>query len=114
MQGGLTEGSSTVQFESEAKRALDTATARGAEYADVRFGAVRDEHIEVRNGIVAGFHDSESAGFSVRVFRDGAWGFASSAVITDAEIDRVAASAVDIAKASAKVKGHGIDLAPAG
>jgi TldD protein len=103
-----------VQFESEAKRALDTAAARGADYADVRFGGVRDEHVEVRNGVVAGFHDGESAGFSVRVLRDGAWGFASSAVITDAEIDRVAASAVEIARASATVKGKGIQLAPAG
>ena len=103
-----------MQFESEAKRALDTATARGAEYADVRFGATREEHVEVRNGTVAGFHDSESAGFSVRVFRDGAWGFASSAVMTDGEIDRVAALAVEVAKASATVKGHGITLAPAG
>lgn len=101
-------------FESEAKRALDTAAARGADYADVRFGDVRDEHVEVRNGIVAGFHDSESAGFSVRVLRDGAWGFASSAEMSDVEIDRVAAQAVDIAKASAKVKGKGITLAPAG
>src|ERR1700730_4207363 len=103
-----------LQFASEAKRALDTAVARGADYADVRFGSVRDEHVEVRNGNVSGFHDGESAGFSVRVFRAGAWGFASSAVMTDGEIDRVAGLAVDIAKASAKVKGGGITLAPAG
>jgi TldD protein len=103
-----------LQFASEAKRALDTAAARGADYADVRFGSVRDEHVEVRNGVVAGFQDSESAGFSVRVFRAGAWGFASSAVMTDGEIDRVAGLAVDVAKASAKVKSGGITLAPAG
>ena len=36
-----------VRFEAEAKRALDTANARGADYADVRFGAVHDEHVEV-------------------------------------------------------------------
>ena len=103
-----------MRFESEAQRALDTAVARGAEYADVRFGSIRDEHVEVRNGVVAGFQDSESMGFSVRVFRDGAWGFASSAAISDAEIDRIAAQAVDVAKASARVKGEGIHLAPAG
>jgi len=103
-----------VRFEAEAKRALDTATARGADYADVRFGAVHDEHVEVRNGVVSGLADSESFGFSVRVLRDGAWGFASSADISDAEIDRVAAKAVEVANASAKVKGLGISLAPAG
>jgi TldD protein len=109
----MTKGGS-VQFESEVKRALDTAAARGADYTDVRFGSVRDEHVEVRNGTVAGFDDSESMGFSVRVLREGAWGFASSAIITDAEIDRIAGLAVDIAKASGKVKGNGITLEPAG
>ena len=103
-----------MRFEAEAKRALDTASARGAQYADVRIGSVRDERVEVRNGVVAGFHDAESLGFSVRVFRDGAWGFAASADISDAEIDRVAAQAVDVAIASAKVKGGGIRLDPAG
>ena len=103
-----------MQFEAEAKRALDTASARGADYADVRFGSVRDERVEVRNGVVAGFHDTESLGFSVRVYRDGAWGFAASADIADPEIDRVAAQAVDVARASAKVKGDGIRLDPAG
>ena len=103
-----------MQFESEAKRALDTAVARGAAYADVRFGASREEHVQVRNGVLSEFHDSESMGFSVRVLLDGAWGFASSAVVTDAEIDRVAALAADVARASAKVKGHGITLLPAG
>lgn len=104
-----------MRFESEAQRALDTAVARGAEYADVRFGVVRDEHIEVRNGVVSGMSDTESAGFSIRAFLDGAWGFASSAVIGDAEIDRIAGLAVETAKASAKVKhGQHITLLPAG
>ena len=103
-----------VRFESEVKRALDTAVKAGAEYADVRFGAVHDEHVEVRNGTVSGIEDAESTGFSVRVLRDGAWGFASSALIEDAEIDRIAAVAVDIARASARVKGDGITLLPAG
>jgi len=104
-----------VKFESEAQRALDTSVSRGADYADVRFGLMRDEHIEIRNGVVSGMSDTESAGFSVRAFYDGAWGFASSAVVSDAEVDRVSALAVDIAKASAQVKGNQrITLLPAG
>ena len=43
----------------------------------------------------------ESEGFGVRVLVDGAWGFASSHVLTAAEADRVAAEAVRIARASA-------------
>ena len=42
-----------MQFRAEAERVLDTATSRGAAYADVRFERVRSERIEVRNGEVA-------------------------------------------------------------
>jgi TldD protein len=103
-----------VQFESEAQRALDTAVARGAGYADVRFGVIRDEHAEVRNGVVASLSDSSSAGFSIRVLVNGAWGFASSAAIDSVEIDRVAALAVEVAKASGTVQTHQITVQPVG
>jgi TldD protein len=103
-----------LQFEAEAQRALDTASSLGAQYADVRFGESRDEHIEVRNGIVSGISDSDSAGFSVRALVNGAWGFASSAAITNEEIDRIAGLAVGIARASARVKGQGISVSPVG
>jgi TldD protein len=103
-----------LQFEAEAQRALDTATARGAEYADVRFGVVRDEHAEVRNGNVAGLSDASSTGFSVRALVNGAWGFASSASLEGAEIDRIAAQAVEVARASGAVSTHRIEIAPAG
>ena len=103
-----------MQFESEAQSALDTAVARGAEYADVRFGVMREEHAEVRNGVVASLSDASSNGFSVRALVDGAWGFASSAALDRSEIDRVAAQAVDIARASGTVKTHRITVAPVG
>ena len=103
-----------MQFETEAQRALDVATGSGVQYADVRFGTVHDEHIEVRNGVVNALSDQESVGFSVRVLLDGAWGFASSAVIEDSEIDRIAALAVGVARASAKVRSGAIELLPAG
>ena len=103
-----------MQFEAEALRALDIATARGAQYADVRFGIVRGEHIEVRNGNVAGLSDASSSGFSVRALVNGAWGFASSASLESAEIDRVAAQAASIARASGSVSRHRIEIAPAG
>jgi TldD protein len=103
----------SLPFESEAQRVLDTAAHLGAGYADVRFGSTRDEHIEVRNGVVSSLSDGESVGFSVRTLVDGAWGFASSADLSTAELDRVAALAVGIAKASAKTRGQPISLVPA-
>jgi TldD protein len=82
-------------------RALDTATRRGASYADVRVVHSLSESISVKSGRVEGVASGESEGFGVRVLVDGAWGFASSRSIDAAEIDRVAAEAVRIARASA-------------
>ena len=43
----------------------------------------------------------ESLGFGVRVLVDGAWGFAASNRLDPLELDRVAAQAVEVARASA-------------
>ena len=82
-------------------RALDTASARGAGYADVRVVRRLEESIAIKTGRVEGVASGESEGFGVRVLVDGAWGFAASHVLTAAEADRVAAEAVRIARASA-------------
>jgi TldD protein len=82
-------------------RALDTATARGAAYADVRIVGRLEESISVKTGRVEGVASGESEGIGVRVLVDGAWGFASSHRLEPAAIDEVAADAVRIARASA-------------
>src|SRR6187402_892803 len=82
-------------------RALDTASAKGAAYADVRTVRRLEESISIKTGRVEGVASGESEGFGVRVLVDGAWGFASSHVLTTAEADRVADDAVRIARASA-------------
>ncbi|MFL5651890.1 MAG: TldD/PmbA family protein, partial [Chloroflexota bacterium] len=82
-------------------RALDTASAQGAGYADARVVRRLEESISIKSGRVEGVASGESEGFGVRVLVDGAWGFASSHVLTAAEADRVAAEAVRIARASA-------------
>jgi TldD protein len=82
-------------------RALDTATARGASYADVRIVRRLEESIAVKTGRVEGVASGETEGIGVRVIVDGAWGFASSHRLDPASIDEVAAEAVHIARASA-------------
>jgi TldD protein len=91
------------EFEHVALRALDTAIARGATYADVRFEDARSERIEVRNGVIAALADDRTRGFGVRAFYDGAWGFAASDDTSDAGLDATAARAVAIARAGAAV-----------
>ena len=92
------------------QRALDTATALGATYADIRIVRREVQSTVVKNGRVESLTHNESMGFGVRVVAHGSWGFASSALLTTSEIDRVAAQAVAIAKASASVQRKAVNL----
>ena len=94
-----------------ALRAIDTARTRGASYADVRFVRREVEDVSIKNGHLDGVDRSDSFGFGVRVVAGGAWGFAASQVVTAHEADRVAALAVEIAKASALTKTADVRLA---
>ncbi len=92
--------------------ALNTATQRGATYADVRVVDDRSRALSTKNGKIGTASDSRSRGLSVRVIVDGAWGFASSAELDRESIERTAAHAVAIARASAKVKQSDVRLVP--
>jgi TldD protein len=92
-----------VTFASLAQRALDTANARGAAYADIRFDDGRSERLEVRNGTLATLTDETSIGYGIRALVDGAWGFAAGADLSNAGVDRIAAQAVAIARAGASI-----------
>ena len=92
--------------------ALDTATQRGATYADVRVVDERSRALATKNGKIGNASDSRSQGFNVRVIVNGAWGFASSADLGRASVETTAAQAVAIARASAKVKQKDVALVP--
>jgi TldD protein len=92
--------------------ALDTATQRGAAYADVRVVDERGRALATKNGKIGNASDSRSQGFNVRVLVDGGWGFAASADLGRKAVEGTAAEAVAIAKASAKVKQNDVQLVP--
>ncbi|MBC5816455.1 MAG: TldD/PmbA family protein [Candidatus Eremiobacteraeota bacterium] len=102
-----------MAFDALASRALDTASARGAQYADIRFEVSRTERIEVRNGIVATLSDATSRGYGVRALVDGAWGFAASSDLTEGGLDHAAARAVEIARAGAEIASRKFGSPPA-
>jgi TldD protein len=91
---------------------LNTATQRGATYADVRIVDERQRALMTKNGAVAHASDSETLGFGVRVIANGAWGFASSDNMSRESVESTAAKAVSIAQASARVKEQELELAP--
>ncbi|MBU1050765.1 TldD/PmbA family protein [Candidatus Bipolaricaulota bacterium] len=94
------------------ERALDVCRSHGATYADIRIVRRENQNITVKNGIVQTLSLDDDFGFGVRVIADGAWGFASSNQLTGAEIDRVAAQAVTIARASATANDSKVELGP--
>jgi TldD protein len=93
-------------------RALETAKQKGASYADIRLNRYLRQSINTREKRVTNISNSESFGFGIRVLVDGTWGFAASQNVTSAEIDRVAAQAVAIARANRAAQGSPIVLAP--
>ena len=56
--------------------------------------------------------DRGAAGFGIRVIHSGVWGFASSPLVTEDEIRRIARMATEVAKASAIAKRLDVRLAP--
>lgn len=93
--------------------ALNVAAVQGARYADIRIIDRREQVVSVKNGNVDGIGDQDSQGFGIRVLVGNSWGFAASAYLRRAEIERVAAAAVQIARASALVPGEDVDLGQA-
>ena len=92
--------------------ALNTATQRGATYVDVRIVDERQRSLATKNGKVGHAASGESLGTGIRVLVDESWGFAATDDMSREAVERTAAKAVDIARASAKVKEHPIRLAP--
>ena len=95
-----------------AQIALDAATVGGVTYADARTVAIRNRSLATKNGHVGHASESESLGVGVRVIAEGAWGFAASSDLSREAVERAAARAVEIARASARVKRENVRLAP--
>jgi TldD protein len=93
-------------FAHAAAQALDTATHRGAEYADVQFWQIVTERLSVRNGVVREVDKSSSIGAGLRAYVQGSWGFAGTDRLDRAGLDEAAAKAVALARASARVAGR--------
>jgi TldD protein len=91
-------------------RALDAAQRAGASYADVRIVERDSDGLTVKNGALESAEAERSAGFGVRLLRDGAWGFSSSSLLEPDEAERVAREAAEIAAASASATRERVQL----
>jgi TldD protein len=91
--------------------ALNVTALGGASFCDARVVDERSRALATKNGRVGNASDSESQGIGIRVLADGAWGFAASDDLSRAAVEATAARAVDIAKASARVKQENVRMA---
>jgi len=99
-------------MKSLAQLALDSAVALRASYADARLVRIRNRGLTTKNGRVGHASESDSLGIAIRVIADGAWGFAASSDLSRRAVESTAVQAVEIAKASARVKRQDVRLAP--
>src|SRR2546422_10087074 len=92
--------------------ALNVANLRGASYADARLADDRSRGLATKNGKIGHAADSESLGIGVRIIADGAWGYAASEDLSRSAVEATAGRAVDIARASSRVKQPEARLGP--
>jgi len=92
-------------------RALDAARSSGASYADARFLQEEWEAIDVQDDRLQGVDRGATSGIGIRVIVDGYWGFAGTAQLTAAELERTAALAVEVARSSSATKAAPVRLA---
>src|SRR5256885_436688 len=114
-------GKPAPELSTLAEAALSQAGKLGASYADIRINRYRRQGVRLHSSPdsstgklnhVPSVSESQSFGFGVRVIVNGTWGFAASPVVTKAEIARVAAEAVAVAKANSVLQRLPVQLAP--
>jgi TldD protein len=96
-----------------ATQAVEAALAAGAHYADVRVMIVRHESMSAKNRVVEDLTQTESAGIGVRALIGSSWGFQATPELTAAAARRAGERAAAVARASARVAGPPLVLAPA-
>ena len=96
-----------------AMAALEAARGAGARYADVRIASGTTRRTIVLDRRVSTQAIMGQLNFGVRVLVGGAWGFASSTIVTEAEAARVAELAVRQSSLNPWGKTRTLELAPA-
>lgn len=92
--------------------ALNAATAKGASYADFRYGNYRNQFVFTRENKVLNTTNTQSSGIGIRVIANGTWGFAATNDASPEAIARTAERAVAIAKANSILQTEPVKLAP--
>ena len=96
-----------------ATAAIEGALAAGARYADARVMLVRYESMSAKNTVVEGLTLTETAGVGVRALIGSSWGFHATPELSTSAARAAGERAAAVARASTRVPGPPVDLAPA-
>ncbi len=91
---------------------VEGALAAGARYADARVMQRRSESMAAQNGEIEALRQGEQAGVGVRALVGSAWGFFATSDESEAAARRAGEVAAETARASARVPGPEVELAP--
>jgi TldD protein len=95
-----------------ADAALSRARELGAEHADFRLERIRSQTLRLQDASLETALDADDLGLSVRVVKDGTWGFAAGIDLSPQGAARLAEQAVEVAAVAKPVNREPIELAP--
>lgn len=93
------------------KKAIEIMESKKIDFGDIRIIDERYQNINVKNFDITDLKDDTTLGFGVRILANGGWGFASSNSMNIKELEKTVLLALDIAKASAKLRNSKAKLA---
>jgi TldD protein len=100
-------------LEDLAETTIDTMLKLGAEFADLRLERASGTNIVVMDGRTKTLTTQQESGCGLRAFIGGAWGFASTSLLTPRSMRDAATSAVKMAKAAKAKAKLSFDIASA-
>ena len=101
-----------LPFKKLADAAISKAKDLGATNADFRFEREKGQVIQARDTNLESMVSTETLAYSVRVISEGAWGFASSVMLTPEAAATTAEQAVEVATTLAALNSEPVELAP--
>ncbi|MCX7648466.1 MAG: hypothetical protein N2Z60_07635, partial [Elusimicrobiales bacterium] len=93
------------------KKAIEIMESKKIDFGDIRIIDERYQNINVKNFDITDLKDDTTLGFGVRILANGGWGFASSNSMNIKELEKTVLLALDIAKASARLRNSKVKLA---
>ena len=89
---------------------LKKAESKGVDFAECRFFGYETEEVMVRNGQIETLKKAKDRGYGIRVLKNGAWGFASTAIVEKSTLEDILNAAIKEAEATSRIIKKPVEL----